>query len=61
VPVLLTITTAHEPATELGFLLHKNPGAVHERELSFGVGNSCIAVGGDANAMSSFTLAEVSP
>jgi len=25
------------------------------------VGDSCIAVGGNANAMSSFTLAEVSP
>jgi len=39
--VLLTITTTHEPATELGFLLHKNPGAVHERELSFGVARVC--------------------
>jgi hypothetical protein len=24
--VLLTITTTAEPATDLGFLLHKNPG-----------------------------------
>jgi mannose/cellobiose epimerase-like protein (N-acyl-D-glucosamine 2-epimerase family) len=23
--VLLTITTTHEPATDLGYLLHKNP------------------------------------
>jgi 3' terminal RNA ribose 2'-O-methyltransferase Hen1 len=35
--VLLTISTTHQPATDLGFLLHKNPAAVHERELAFGV------------------------
>jgi 3' terminal RNA ribose 2'-O-methyltransferase Hen1 len=34
--MLLTLTTTHEPATDLGFLLHKNPSRVHERELSFG-------------------------
>ena len=35
--MLLTITTTHEPATDLGFLLHKNPERVHGAELSFGV------------------------
>jgi 3' terminal RNA ribose 2'-O-methyltransferase Hen1 len=39
--VLLTITTTHRPATDLGFLLHKNPAGVHERELSFGVARVC--------------------
>jgi 3' terminal RNA ribose 2'-O-methyltransferase Hen1 len=34
--VLLTISTSHEPATDLGYLLHKNPQRVHEVELSFG-------------------------
>jgi 3' terminal RNA ribose 2'-O-methyltransferase Hen1 len=34
--MLLTLTTTHQPATDLGFLLHKNPGAVHSREVSFG-------------------------
>jgi 3' terminal RNA ribose 2'-O-methyltransferase Hen1 len=34
--VLLTITSTAEPATDLGYLLHKNPAGVHERELSFG-------------------------
>src|SRR5499433_3841598 len=34
--MLLTITTTHQPATDLGFLLHKNPSKVHSFELSFG-------------------------
>ncbi|HEY8081800.1 MAG TPA: 3' terminal RNA ribose 2'-O-methyltransferase Hen1, partial [Acidimicrobiales bacterium] len=35
--MLLTITTTHEPATDLGFLLHKNPERPQSVELSFGV------------------------
>lgn len=34
--MLLTLTTTHQPATDLGFLLHKNPSGVHSREVSFG-------------------------
>lgn len=34
--VLLTITTTHRPATDLGFLLHKNPARAQEFELAFG-------------------------
>ncbi len=34
--MLLTITTTHTPATDLGFLLHKNPARVHRIELAFG-------------------------
>lgn len=34
--MLLTLTTTHRPATDLGFLLHKNPERTHEMELSFG-------------------------
>jgi 3' terminal RNA ribose 2'-O-methyltransferase Hen1 len=34
--VLLTITLTQPPATDLGYLLHKNPGRVHTRPLSFG-------------------------
>ncbi len=34
--MLLTISTTHDPATDLGFLLHKHPDNVHERKLSFG-------------------------
>ncbi|MGH9067651.1 MAG: 3' terminal RNA ribose 2'-O-methyltransferase Hen1, partial [Acidimicrobiales bacterium] len=34
--VLLTISTTHTPATDLGFLLHKHPDRVHEVSLPFG-------------------------
>jgi 3' terminal RNA ribose 2'-O-methyltransferase Hen1 len=34
--MLLTITTTHRPATDLGFLLMKNPANVHVVELPFG-------------------------
>lgn len=34
--MLLTITTTHQPATDLGYLLHKNPQRMHSLELSFG-------------------------
>lgn len=32
----LSVATTHQPATDLGFLLHKHPGRVHETELPFG-------------------------
>ena len=32
----LTITTTHNPATDLGYLLHKRPGKLHSITLSFG-------------------------
>ncbi len=34
--MLLTITTTHRPATDLGFLLHKNPARCQTFPLSFG-------------------------
>lgn len=34
--MLLTITSTQAPATDLGFLLHKNPARVQSKELSFG-------------------------
>jgi 3' terminal RNA ribose 2'-O-methyltransferase Hen1 len=34
--MLLTITNHHSPATDLGYLLHKNPARVFSSELSFG-------------------------
>ena len=34
--MLLTITTTHRPATDLGFLLHKNPARPQSFDLSFG-------------------------
>lgn len=34
--MLLTITTTHQPATDLGYLLHKNPARVQSFTLAFG-------------------------
>ncbi len=34
--MLLTITTTHNPATDLGYLLHKNPGRLQSFPLPFG-------------------------
>jgi 3' terminal RNA ribose 2'-O-methyltransferase Hen1 len=34
--MLLSISTTHRPATDLGYLLHKNPARVHSREQSYG-------------------------
>src|SRR2546421_13085172 len=34
--MLLTITTTHAPATDLGYLLHKNPARLQSFDLSFG-------------------------
>ncbi|MCI0360787.1 MAG: 3' terminal RNA ribose 2'-O-methyltransferase Hen1 [Planctomycetaceae bacterium] len=34
--MLLTISTTYAPATDLGFLLHKNPARMHSFDLSFG-------------------------
>jgi 3' terminal RNA ribose 2'-O-methyltransferase Hen1 len=34
--MLLTITTEHSPATDLGYLLHKHPGRMQSFDMSFG-------------------------
>src|SRR5271168_3930941 len=34
--MLLTITTTHRPALDLGYLLHKHPGRLQSFDLSFG-------------------------
>jgi 3' terminal RNA ribose 2'-O-methyltransferase Hen1 len=34
--MLLTISTTHRPATDLGFLLHKNPARAQSLDLAFG-------------------------
>ncbi len=35
--MLLTVSTTHQPATDLGYLLHKHPDRVQEFQQSFGV------------------------
>jgi 3' terminal RNA ribose 2'-O-methyltransferase Hen1 len=44
--MLLSITTTHEPATDLGYLLHKSPGRVHEVVLPFGTARVFYAEAG---------------
>lgn len=34
--MLLTLTTTHQPATDLGYLLHKNPARTQSFDMSFG-------------------------
>lgn len=34
--MILEISTTHRPATDLGYLLHKNPNRLHTAEMSFG-------------------------
>ena len=37
--MLLTISTTHQPATDLGYRLHKHPDRFQSYELSFGCGH----------------------
>ena len=45
--MLLTITTTHRPATDLGFLLHKHPGRFQSYDLSFGRAHAYYPEAGD--------------
>ncbi len=44
--MLLTISTTHQPATDLGYLLHKNPGRLHDKTLPFGTALMCYPEAG---------------
>ncbi len=54
--MLLTLTTTHHPATDLGFLLHKNPGRVHEHDLAFGKAVLFYPEATDARTTAALTL-----
>ena len=54
--MLLTITSRHEPATDLGFLLHKHPDRVHTRDLSFGVARVCYPEASDARCTAALVV-----
>ena len=45
--MLLTITTTHRPATDLGYLLHKNPATAQSFELPFGKAHVFYPEAGD--------------
>ena len=58
--MLLTLSTTHQPATDLGFLLHKNPGAMHERDFSFGRAHVFYPTAGECECTATLLL-EVDP
>ena len=58
--MLLQISTSHTPATDLGFLLAKNPARVQKFELSFGAAHAFYPVASDEKCTFALLL-EVDP
>ncbi len=58
--MLLTVSTTHSPATDLGYLLHKNPARVQSEELSFGKAHVFYPEA-DASKCSVAVLLEIDP
>jgi len=58
--MLLTISTTHEPATDLGYLLHKNPGRAQSVDLSFGRAH-VVYPEADTHACTAALLLDVDP
>ena len=54
--MLLTITTTHQPATDLGFLLHKHPSAHQVFELSMGRAHIFYPEAGDDRCTAALLL-----
>lgn len=54
--MLLTITTTHTPATDLGYLLHKHPARVQTFELSFGKAHVFYPEVGDSRCTAALLL-----
>jgi len=58
--VLLTVTTTHDPATDLGFLLVKHPDRVHEFDVPTGRAYVCFPEASHARCTAALVL-EVDP
>ena len=58
--MLLTISTDHRPATDLGYLLHKHPDRFHSFDLSFGQAHVFYSVATET-ACTACLLIEVDP
>src|SRR5262249_11641993 len=58
--MLLTISTTHKPATDLGYLLHKNPGRVQSFECSFGTAHVFYPESGPERCVAALML-EIDP
>ncbi|HRI88965.1 MAG TPA: 3' terminal RNA ribose 2'-O-methyltransferase Hen1, partial [Candidatus Hydrogenedentes bacterium] len=58
--MLVTITNTQPPATDLGFLLHKNPARLHSRELTFGIAHVFYPIATE-NECTAVLLLEIDP
>ena len=58
--MLLTLTTTHHPATDLGYLLGKNPARAQSFELAFGMAHVFYPEAGD-DACTAALLLDVDP
>lgn len=54
--MLLTLTTTHRPATDLGFLLVKHPDRVHRFELPYGIATVVFPEAGDERCTAALLL-----
>jgi 3' terminal RNA ribose 2'-O-methyltransferase Hen1 len=54
--MFLSIATTHQPATDLGFLLHKHPDRLHEFDLTFGKAFVFYPEAGDARCEAALVL-----
>lgn len=57
---MISISTTNTPATDLGYLLHKNPGRVHDVPLSFGKGLVVFPVANEQKCTATL-LIEIDP
>ncbi|HEY5988167.1 MAG TPA: 3' terminal RNA ribose 2'-O-methyltransferase Hen1 [Streptosporangiaceae bacterium] len=58
--MLLTISTTHRPATDLGYLLHKNPQRLHRTDLATGPAYVFFPEAGE-NRCTAAVLADIDP
>src|SRR5690348_8093351 len=54
--MLLTISTTHSPATDLGYLLHKNPARVQSFPLAYGQAHVCYPEAGPQRCKAALLL-----
>ena len=59
--MILTLATSHRPATDLGYLLHKNPDRHHVAELSFGTAHVLFYPEATEDRCDAAVLLEIDP
>lgn len=58
--MVLTISTTHQPAIDLGFLLHKNPSVTHSVDLGFGLAHVVYSEANEGKCTAALIL-EIDP